>query len=777
MDPNDFIHPYFKDSKAAIFSQLLENSDLPENGTNPLSGVGLPVEGDFSDLFPNDFSNNMFLPNQGLESLLEPLPSPSVALNSMAEVLNPAQAPVLQPINSITGNDEVLPSVYPDPDIAHAPILPYPNQGMGSLFNNSLGIFQPHRPQESLVQGQGLNTLGGHFTKDPFQSKVPVSTTLATSSIVQNWDQSQFPLPSQFFQAMGSNHQVVPQPRHISTGAQQHDFQDITEAQTTKEPVKGSLVHTSHDIAPKSPPRKRKARAKVSSKRVDKQAKNPSANPENIYGRPPIAHDWYGQSSDGRTSYVFKYNSRTNLNHEAKFFTKDQLRFYLDNCPRDPVLRIQCAPAQSKHRMTKEESECLWRDCPVKSNRIVQPFHRVAFDEFDTLTSHGKKDPFLVAGSMHLWCFEQCFDLVEFHGRVVGEERRFPREQKNAMSLAKHTDRDIVEVVLEQWFKNWRGSTKKPYVPLTHPRNHEDSLGYALTMYHVQEQVEVRQRKRDERNEKRLGRLLNTIEVHKGDLGFWARRQRERQGLGFKTSAELVEAARNYRSPSPTPYLDAMGSGPNPYLEESTINAAFATPQSIPTPKDVIICDPLSRKRQRSADGAGEGFLVSKPRRLSVNKGKRRISQDRDSLFGDSPLPLEQKDSSVDNIDGPWSEAAFSLIENPLSPQRKDSLKERSKRKDSIPGDDVTSPERRPSSNVNGKRKRSFDSLFEEDAPSPQRRRSSRIKGERRLSDLDEDEFQARLEEMLSHQRKRSAQTPTSAVRRNPRRNSRGEGR
>lgn len=55
---------------------------------------------------------------------------------------------------------------------------------------------------------------------------------------------------------------------------------------------------------------------------------------------------------------------------------------------------------------------------------------------------------------MHLWCFEQCFDIVELYaaGRVKPENRRFPKETSNPMSLERDSGREIVTDALKLWF-------------------------------------------------------------------------------------------------------------------------------------------------------------------------------------------------------------------------------------------------------------------------------------------------------------------------------------
>lgn len=102
------------------------------------------------------------------------------------------------------------------------------------------------------------------------------------------------------------------------------------------------------------------------------------------------------------------------------------------------TLRIQYTPAFEGHRYGGECSICRWEDCPIKKNTISKGQFRVAFDERPRW-SGSEYDPFHVAGYMHLYCFEEAFELyrciADSRFDVQPETREFPKEERNPMAL------------------------------------------------------------------------------------------------------------------------------------------------------------------------------------------------------------------------------------------------------------------------------------------------------------------------------------------------------
>lgn len=221
---------------------------------------------------------------------------------------------------------------------------------------------------------------------------------------------------------------------------------------------------------------------------------------------------------------------------EWSVYEAQDIEFYIRNCPRPPLIWLQQAPAQANDRTHPNDRKCRWKHCPSKHHTILSGWLRVAFDEFPTHTSDGRKDPFKMAFSMHLWCFEQCVNPNELlrTNHLIPDTRHFgAREERNNMALNRGDDEDIANAVI-----SWRtvhypevahlpvGEPLQPLGPWN-PRPHAQSLAYQLTRYHLDHQVGARQAARDNRNSVKVDEgSVKTIDVHLGDLAVYASRDR-----------------------------------------------------------------------------------------------------------------------------------------------------------------------------------------------------------------------------------------------------------
>lgn len=257
---------------------------------------------------------------------------------------------------------------------------------------------------------------------------------------------------------------------------------------------------------------------KVSTNKAAKRSKGPKFDPRSVYGEAETRAPWGSKTWDGQ--HLFTYTKRGQLLRDRKL-NNEQLREYVDNCPKGTVFRVQQYPTGCRYRMGPEDQECRWEHCPLKSKRITTGWLRVCFDEFPMETTSGERDPLLCAGSMHLWCFEQVFDPVEFYlgGRLKAETRYFPREECNKAALDKLTDSKIVEDGWKPWFDKW-APLFESYRRLRVPRKYENTLSYALNDYHVKHQSDARENARNGRHEKKINKEdpRRTIDVHLGNL-------------------------------------------------------------------------------------------------------------------------------------------------------------------------------------------------------------------------------------------------------------------
>ncbi|KAF4503710.1 hypothetical protein FAGAP_55 [Fusarium agapanthi] len=224
-----------------------------------------------------------------------------------------------------------------------------------------------------------------------------------------------------------------------------------------------------------------------------------------------------------RRRFKFLYLPTGQLEKKILFSAED-LKDYIYNCPRNPRLWIQQNPAQCTERTIDADTICRYENCPDANHTIRPGWCRVAFDEFYQHTSCGQKDPFKMAGVMHLWCFEQCIDPVEVmaNGKMVPDDRddeHLIKEKSNKMAITRDSDTTIVKHTIRPWFKMRAGQAlQAPYA------NYEESLSYALVKHHLDHQVGARHRSRGGRNKDRPESELKTIDVHLGRLDFWAAR-------------------------------------------------------------------------------------------------------------------------------------------------------------------------------------------------------------------------------------------------------------
>jgi hypothetical protein len=238
----------------------------------------------------------------------------------------------------------------------------------------------------------------------------------------------------------------------------------------------------------------------------------------------PPPPSWGPEAANGKSLFTYTKEARWTA---GRTYSAEQLRLYADNCPRQLFCWVQQCPSQCNWRMSEDDNVCRWENCPLRSRKISPGWLRVAFDEYGMETSTGAKDPFKVAGTMHLWCFEQCFDLAKLYseGKLFADLRSLPREENNRMSLAKDTDRDIMDGAFRPWFRSHPFRAGRSQVPM----KHEDSLSYALVQHHLEAQAGARQSTRETRNSVRPAAHWKTMDVHKGNLQVFSKRQNRRK--------------------------------------------------------------------------------------------------------------------------------------------------------------------------------------------------------------------------------------------------------
>lgn len=202
------------------------------------------------------------------------------------------------------------------------------------------------------------------------------------------------------------------------------------------------------------------------------------------------------------------------------------------------TLWIQNAPFQANHRYHhgSASSKCRYARCPDKRRSILKGFWRVAFDErASDVRGEGTpdaEDPYINAGYMHLYCFEQAFDLAllmrqsEVTGqfRIAPDTRNFPHEvgHKNRMSLVRDS-RSMLDT-----FDEWREEqnraldrlaqlrpeiTEAAYgTPKLRRRRREDRLWFQLTKRHLELEDKGRQKARNARGGADIAKHMGDLE-------------------------------------------------------------------------------------------------------------------------------------------------------------------------------------------------------------------------------------------------------------------------
>ncbi|KAK4210275.1 hypothetical protein QBC37DRAFT_292779, partial [Rhypophila decipiens] len=264
-----------------------------------------------------------------------------------------------------------------------------------------------------------------------------------------------------------------------------------------------------------------------------RRLKNAEDNrPQDVYKQRPPRSKWG----------PFRYQDLGVELYPLLYFTSDQIVDFITsreaNKKRKLTIWIQNAPAQvnNRYHMGTNSSKCRWAHCPGPKNTILKGFWRVAFDE-DSNSTGNIYDPFLNAGYMHLFCFEELFNLgfmvhaSRYLGfKVEADVRDFPYESRNPMSI-KRDHEALLEVykkfvaeqrtkypVLEdegelqrlgrQWIK---GTAFSPVATTTTTVPAGERLWRQLTDAHLANEVATRHATRENRGGANIGQ-------HRGDL-------------------------------------------------------------------------------------------------------------------------------------------------------------------------------------------------------------------------------------------------------------------
>ncbi|KAI5465439.1 hypothetical protein BGZ63DRAFT_437027 [Mariannaea sp. PMI_226] len=564
-------------------------------------------------------------------------------------------------------------SVYPDPEVSHAPILPYKVGHSQPLLHRSSTVASVPRqvstshvnPLQHPVQGLA------HPPQHPVYRAVnnpkygAVDTQLLSQGVVtHNRSESNATSPEEI-----SNTSTAVRPGDVFPAPIAPTAND--DAATTT-PVPELVLPALHTEDTDIPSKKgtgsdsdqwyeekvETPAGMMSSKRKDKQRRNHKVQAHRFYKTKIPKPEGWGVSRTGNvrsSEPVFTYTNQGQLDSWI-LFDEQKLQFYIKYCPRKLRIWLQNCPAQVNCRLDKElDQVCRYAHCPSNARCVIAGWHRIVFDEFYEETSDGRKDPFKVAGAMHLWCFEQLVDPHQlYRSKILAPDiRTLPQEERNPMALNRDSDKGIVRAAFKPWMHNldrlqhdiWKGKA----TPTVFPRPHNESLSYALVVHHLANQTKARQETRAKRNAKRTATERKTIDVHLGDLSVYAGRNEEEkkrkhaQALRKKFEKQAKELGAQSEKFDLDPDIQSqiamlqnltqMGENvnviegtPNTVQQHTYTTEQPKTPEYAQQPTSVAYTQqvPSTVQRQASAYLPQEAIGPSRPQQHAVNFQQRQ---------------------------------------------------------------------------------------------------------------------------------------------------------
>lgn len=305
-------------------------------------------------------------------------------------------------------------------------------------------------------------------------------------------------------------------------------------------------------------------------------------NPQDYYGKPSRSPEPWGWRNEKNGHCTFRYNELGEFAYNLTF-SKSDLQAYFDGQPPkryDPerdearwvsrkllpderirdgkkrsglTLWIGWTPAQANDRYPNAEfsNVCRFRDCPVKGGTFRGGYPRVAFDE--RLNTDGKsRDPYHVAGYMHLFCLEQHFDIIKLMEEVdVRLDTRVFAKEDNLASFQTRQEPDVLIPAARDWLssewarkaewdnylfhlheqrKNSAAPLKRPQT--VRPRSFDDSLTKKMVetdSNNYSQSGVVSRQKRREAGSARGEKPLDASE-HLGNIEYFALEREKRGG-------------------------------------------------------------------------------------------------------------------------------------------------------------------------------------------------------------------------------------------------------
>lgn len=276
------------------------------------------------------------------------------------------------------------------------------------------------------------------------------------------------------------------------------------------------FVAINHQPEPKSDTKSRTTKKPRIRKPLLLTKPNPRYAPHPKYNpvsNPPAPWSFFSYTTDGELP-------------PSRLYTSFELHNFLFAHPRPQtlVLRIHRNAPDSRHRYpTTHSHRCRFTTCPMYPNNTINQGHiAVSISEEHGGEEGRERDPFLVAGWVHLWCAERFLDFVRV-GRVLRVEadtREMPWERRgrNPFQLATPEEEKCVRDFIKSCRSSAGGYGLPGYPPFNIPnRPHEGTLTHRLACIKLKREPSGVSKQRDLR-EKVAGYRGSTLDVHMGDL-------------------------------------------------------------------------------------------------------------------------------------------------------------------------------------------------------------------------------------------------------------------
>ncbi|KAF3063597.1 hypothetical protein GL218_01680 [Daldinia childiae] len=463
-------------------------------------------------------------------------PTLTTQFDTLPDFLEPPVAPAVGPLNTHPSHFQNFDPSLAAPEPIHSVSQEFVDP---SLLSNTGIVAVPTIQQEQYSTYNSMNIGGPVANHHDF--------TVASPNYPINYTQypPQFSPPPQPYQPYQPQYpqplDSYPTPRRISDVSilsSEYDDGQVENGKRDIYALRRSRI-PSPVLIPHSPPLKRPMKGPngLSLKngqipRVTRK-KDSKPDPREWYGAPPPPPEsWGPRDKNGRP--LFKYTECGEL-ERGKTYSERELRRYLYGPKQDDLFmqprRLQGVPevedkirqgltlwigwvapqSNDRYPYGTQSQKCRFADCEDPQNTIRTGFPRIILDE--RMNDDGEViNPYHNAGYMHLYCFEQHFDLVDamIHLDIRPDERNFKHED-NIFKLTRHFS-DMRSIIDLWWFDEYpkfvearsRGKRRDH-------RNYKNSLSYRLVLHALENSTDARLKLREERGGANMAK-------HKGDI-------------------------------------------------------------------------------------------------------------------------------------------------------------------------------------------------------------------------------------------------------------------